>query len=99
MGRRKRIRPRRLGEKLRSIRNHLDCSLTEMAERLSTDEFSLRRTDISKYELDTNEPPLPALLRYARTVGITIDILVDDEMDLPESLSNWKKSEGIKRQK
>jgi transcriptional regulator with XRE-family HTH domain len=68
-----------------------------MANRLSTDEFSLRRTDISKYELDTNEPPLPVLLRYARLVGITIDILADDESDLPESLLTGKKSEKIKQ--
>ena len=97
MGRRKRIRPERLGEKLRSIRNYLDCSLADMAQRLSTDEFSLRRTDISKYELDTNEPPLPVLLRYARIVGITMEILVDDELDLPESFLTGEKSEKIKR--
>jgi transcriptional regulator with XRE-family HTH domain len=99
MGRRKRIRPRRLGEKLKSIRSHSDCSLAEMAERLSTDEFSLRRTDISKYELDTNEPPLPVLLRYARLVGITIDILADDGMDLPESFSSPEQNREIKRHK
>jgi hypothetical protein len=68
-----------------------------MAQRLSTDEFSLRRTDISKYELDTNEPPLPVLLRYARIVGITMEILVDDELDLPESFLTGEKSEKIKR--
>lgn len=84
MGRVKRIRPKRLGEKLLTIRRHFDCSLTEMAERLSNDEISLRRTDISKYELDTNEPPLPVLLRYARMLGITIDVLADDEMELPD---------------
>jgi transcriptional regulator with XRE-family HTH domain len=99
MGRRKRIRPKRLGEKLLLIRKYFDCSLAEMAERLSTDEFSLRRTDISKYELDTNEPPLPVLLRYARLVGVSMDILVDDALELPPSLPSRKKSEPINRHK
>ena len=94
-----RMRPQRLGEKLRSIRNHLDCSLADMANRLSTDEFTVRRTVISLYESNDREPPLPVLLRYARLVGITIDVLADDELDLPESLLTGKKSEKIKRQK
>jgi transcriptional regulator with XRE-family HTH domain len=95
----KRMRPERLGEKLLAIRNHLDCSLSEMANRLSTDGLDVVRTNISRYELSDREPPLPVLLRYARLVGITIDILADDELDLPESLLTGKKSEKIKRQK
>ncbi len=77
---------KRLGEKLLAIRGHFDCSLAQMAERLSNDEFSVRSTDISKYEMGDNEPPLPVLLRYARLAGITIEVLVDDKMDLPNSL-------------
>lgn len=88
-----RMRPNRLGEKLRSIRNHLDCSLADMANRLSTAEFTVRRTVISLYESNDREPPLPVLLRYARIVGITIDVLADDELNLPESLLTGKKSE------
>lgn len=87
MGRAKRIRPKRLGGKLLTIRRSFDCSLTDMAEKLSTNEFILRRTDISKYELNTNEPPLPILLRYARISGIDMEILVDDAMDLPDKFS------------
>lgn len=98
MGGAKRIRPERLGEKLLAIRNHLDCSLSEMANRLSNDKFSVVRTNISRYELNDREPPLPVLLRYARLVGITLEVLVDDEMDLPESFLTGKKSKGIKRQ-
>jgi len=91
------MRPKRLGEKLRSIRNHLDCSLADMANRLSNDKFSVVRTNISRYELNDREPPLPVLLRYARLVGITLEVLADDELDLPESLLTGKKSEKIKR--
>lgn len=93
----KRVRPERLGEKLRSIRYYLDCSLSQMAGRLSTDKISVVRTNISRYELNDREPPLPVLLRYARLVGIIIDVLADDELDLPESLLTGKKSEKIER--
>lgn len=87
MGRAKRIRPKRLGEKLLAIRCHFDCSLAQMADRLSNDEFSVRRTDISKYELSDNEPPLPVLLRYSRLAGVSMEVLVDDKMNLPIPLS------------
>lgn len=84
MGRKKRMHPKRLGEKLLAIRQSFDCSLAQMADRLSNDEFSVRRTDISKYELGDSEPPLPVLLRYARLAGITLEVLVDDKIDLPD---------------
>ena len=90
------MRPRRLGEKLRSIRNYLDCSLADMANRLSTDEFTVRRTVISLYESNDREPPLAVLLRYARIVGITMEVLADDKLDLPESFLTGEKSEKIK---
>ena len=84
MGGAKRIRPKRLGEKLLFIRQSFDCSLTQMAERLSNEFFDVRRTDISRYESDNREPPLPVLLRYARLTGITIDVLADDEIELSD---------------
>jgi len=84
MGRGKRIRPARLGEKLLAIRQHFDLTLEQMAEKLSTEDFSLRRQAVSQYELDDNEPPLPVLLKYARMAGITIDVLADDKVDLSD---------------
>jgi hypothetical protein len=41
---------------------------------------------ISDYELGKREPPLPILLRYARVAGVQMEVLVDDEMDLPAKL-------------
>jgi hypothetical protein len=43
---------------------------------------------ISKFELDEREPSLLVLLRYTRLAGITIDVLADDEADLPARLRN-----------
>ena len=34
-------------------------------------------------ELETREPSLPVLLRYARLVAMIMDIFVDDKMELP----------------
>jgi transcriptional regulator with XRE-family HTH domain len=96
MGKRPRARPKYLAGKLVEIRTRLGLSQGELFRRLEIDEFSeLKR--ISDYEIGKNEPPLPVLLRYARLVGISTDVLIDDELDLPAKLSNQTKSEGIKR--
>jgi len=39
-------------------------------------------TNISKYELDKNEPPLAIVLAYARLVGIPVEQIIDDEIKL-----------------
>ena len=39
-------------------------------------------TTISKYELDKNEPPLAILLAYARLIGIPVERIIDDEIEL-----------------
>lgn len=91
MGRAKRIRPKRLGEKLLAIRQSFDCSLSEMAKKLSNDELTVRRTGISQYELNDNEPTLPILLSYARLANIYVEILIDDRLDLPDKIPAPKK--------
>jgi transcriptional regulator with XRE-family HTH domain len=85
MGRGSREKPERLGEKLVQIRNALDLSQAEMVRRL-VPRSKLTRNDISKYERDLREPSLLLLLRYARVAGISVDELLDDELDLPKEL-------------
>lgn len=86
MGKRSRPRPARLAEKLLQIRLAYDLSQNGMISRLGlTNE--LVQADISAFELGTREPALPHLLRYARIAGMTVDTLIDDEMDLPEKLA------------
>jgi transcriptional regulator with XRE-family HTH domain len=46
-------------------------------------ENEITQSRISGYELGTREPSLPTLLRYARLIGISTDVLIDDEMELP----------------
>ena len=83
MGRSPRPKPARLGEKLLAIRQLLGMSQTEMCKALG---LELNYSAISNYELGTREPPLPTLLNYARLVGISTDVLIDDKLDLPAKL-------------
>jgi transcriptional regulator with XRE-family HTH domain len=85
MGAAARIRPRRLAEKLLQIRTALALSQAEMLKRLGFEEV-LTYHRISNYERGTGEPPLPMLLQYARLAGVSTDVLIDDELDLPAKL-------------
>jgi len=89
MGKTARERPNRLAEKLKQIREGLELSQNEMLVRLGL-EGKLSRTAISGYELGTSEPTLPTLLKYSRLAGVHMEVLVDDDMDLPERLARRK---------
>jgi transcriptional regulator with XRE-family HTH domain len=85
MGKRARMRQERLAEKLLQIRLTLELSQSDMLRRLGFED-ALDYKRISEYELDKNEPPLAVLLSYARAAGVCMDVLVDDELDLPDKL-------------
>jgi predicted transcriptional regulator len=81
MGRAVRLRSKRLGEKLRHIRVvELDYSQVEMAKALGFP--TIHPTNISGFETSKREPPYPVLLKYARLVGISTDILIDDKIEI-----------------
>ena len=90
MGRVSREKPKRLAEKLLKIRVDLELSQNQMLEKLGLGE-KVFRSAVSGYELGTREPTLPILLKYARLAGISTDILIDDELDLPEKLPSKPK--------
>jgi transcriptional regulator with XRE-family HTH domain len=85
MGTRARLRQERLGEKLLQIRLALDLSQTEMLYRLGAEDL-ISYHQISRYETGQREPPLRILLWYARAGGVSVDVLIDDELDLPAKL-------------
>jgi transcriptional regulator with XRE-family HTH domain len=85
MGRKPRIKPQRLAEKLRRIREALGLSQSELWRHLELEDLIWFK-QISTYEVGTNEPPLPILLRYARAANVSTDVLIDDELDLPAKL-------------
>jgi transcriptional regulator with XRE-family HTH domain len=80
-----RQRSERLAEKLLQIRLALGLSQTDMLKRLGVEDMIVYNR-ISDYELGKREPPLPILLRYGRIAGLCVDVLIDDEMDLPAKL-------------
>ncbi len=85
-------RPKRLPEKLLQIRTALGVSQTEMVRRLGVEDL-ISFKEISKYELGRNEPSLIVILQYARVAGISMEVLVDDETDLPaKRLAKLKQS-------
>ena len=80
-----RPRPERLGEKLRQIRDALGLSQSEMLRRLDAEDL-ITYHQISGYESGKREPSLMILLQYARVAGVRMEVLADDELDLPEKL-------------
>jgi transcriptional regulator with XRE-family HTH domain len=90
MGRKARAKPERLAEKLRAIREAFGLSQGELVRRLDAGDL-IDAKHVSKFELDEREPSLLVLLRYARLAGVTIDVLADDELDLPDKLpGKWR---------
>jgi len=83
MGRTARERPRRLGAKLLQIRQTLSLTQAQMLVTLKLDK-KVFASAISGYELGTREPTLPVLLRFARLVGVSTDVLIDDELGFTE---------------
>ena len=84
MGTKPRFRPKRLAEKLAHIRKSLGLSQSEIVRLLDLD--NLDNCRISEYERDIREPSLITLLAYSYLVGITINDMVDDSVDLPEQI-------------
>lgn len=98
MGRAARSKPIHLGEKLLRIRQFLGLSQDGMVERLSASD-ALTSASISAYELGQREPPLKVMLEYAHLANVFLDVLADDQLDLPEKLPASPKSEGVRREK
>jgi hypothetical protein len=66
-----------------------------MFERLGETKTALYPGHISLYEGGQREPPLPVLLRYARIAGVYVDVLIDDELDLPAKIPAKTKRERL----
>jgi transcriptional regulator with XRE-family HTH domain len=89
-------RAERLGKKLLQIRVSLGLSQSEMIRRLGYED-SIYYTRVSDYELGKRVPPLPLVLEYARAAGVHMEVLVDDELDLPSKLPGKVSFQGPKR--
>jgi transcriptional regulator with XRE-family HTH domain len=85
--------PARLAGKLKQIRESLGLSQSEMVKRLEAEDI-INRTHIANYERGEREPTLPVLLKYSRVANIYLEVLVDDELNLPDKLPGEEKSIG-----
>ncbi|MDT4895911.1 MAG: Helix-turn-helix domain [Acidobacteriota bacterium] len=90
MGRGAREKPERLAEKLLQIRTGLGLSQSEMLRRLGA-ETRMDYYRISEFESGKGEPSLIVLLAYARAANVSMEDLVDDEIDLPSKLPARRK--------
>jgi len=97
MGRSRRDHPKRLAAKLREVRIAANLTQEEMAKRLRQTKFSTRPGHISEFERGLREPTLLVLLRYARIGGVSVDALIDDEMDFPSPSATKGKKKSKRR--
>jgi transcriptional regulator with XRE-family HTH domain len=95
MARTKRRKPV-LARKLLHIRKALELSQNEIINRMGLIDKVLRE-EISDFERNKRIPPLEVILQYARAANVSVEALIDDDLDLPEKLPAKQKSEGIKK--
>jgi transcriptional regulator with XRE-family HTH domain len=62
-----------------------------MAEKLSSANPAPRRGHIAEFESGNRQPSLSVLLHYARIAGVIVDVLIDDELDLPKGNKSTRK--------
>lgn len=97
MGSGRRPRPARLAQKLTEIRVRLGLTQAVMFEQLGDTGTSLRVGHIGEFETSARVPTLQVVLAYARAAGIPMDVIVDDELDLPDRLPTPHNYEWVMR--
>lgn len=95
MGTSRRAQPARLAAKLLQIRQRLDLTQEQMVKHLRGTRTPVYVGHISGFENGTREPSLPVLLRYAKVAGVSTDVLIDDDLDLPDHIPPVPEAEGI----
>jgi len=78
----RRAMPKKLGKKMRQIREGLGMSQRQIVDALNYKDTPLRASQISQYENGQREPTMMLVLAYARLAGISTDVLIDDKMKL-----------------
>ena len=96
MGTYPRLKQKRLPEKLRAIRDAFGISQSEMLKRLGAEDL-IEYNRLSEFESGKREPPLLILLKYARAANVSTDVLIDDELDLPDKIPIATKKQATKK--
>jgi transcriptional regulator with XRE-family HTH domain len=90
--------PQRLAEKLLAIRTALGLSQRGLIRRMGL-EGELTQAEVSMYESGRRIPGLLTLREYANLGGVWMDVLVEDELDLPKKLPARPTSGGVRRKR
>jgi transcriptional regulator with XRE-family HTH domain len=96
MGKKGRERPIRLAKKLKQIRQGLGLSQAELIRRMGLGE-RLTKSNISAFERGTHEPSLLVLYAYSEAANVYLEVLVRDDLKLPDKLPASKKHLGVPR--
>ena len=80
-----RLKQKHLAGKLLQIRLSFGLSQSEMLRKLDAEDL-ITYHQISGFETGRREPPLLILLKYARVARVSTDVLIDDDLDLPDRL-------------
>lgn len=96
MGSAARRKPERLAEKLLEVRQRLGLSQNGMIRRLGLTDV-LTQAHLSLFESGNRVPSLPVLLSYSEAANLYLEVLVKDDVDLPDVLPAPAKSEGRNR--
>lgn len=99
MGRAPRPHPARLAAKLQQIRTVLGLSQAEMFKRLGDTGTRLYVRHIDDYEKGRRIPHLEVVLAYARAAGVTMEVIVDDKLNLPDHIPPPLEVEGVMKPK
>ncbi len=95
MGTSRRPRPARLATKLRQIRMNLGLTQQQMFERLGDTGTPLRVGHVGEFETDRRVPTLQVALAYARAAGVSMEVIVDDKLDLPDHIPHIPEADGV----
>jgi transcriptional regulator with XRE-family HTH domain len=90
MSRSKAEQPKRLAEKLKQIRLALGLTQEGMFQALEKEikgDSKLHFGYITRYESGSRVPSLLVLLAYSQVCSIHLEVLVDDELSLPDKLT------------
>lgn len=60
-------------------------SQNELIRHLGLEEL-IYQSNVSGYETGEREPPLPILLKYAEAAGVCLDVLANDNLELPAKI-------------
>jgi len=94
MGKYPRRKQRHLPHKLRQIRESLGLSQSEIINRMGLAD-ELERTIVSNFESGHREPSLYVLLQYAHVSGLCLEVIVDDELEMPKRLPRVPIHRGV----